>query len=343
METKSEEELLKQQVEVLQRELGNLRLQVTSQSPVQSKDLSLINLIPKWSGTDKAVNVRDFFDSVESSAKVGNWTDIDKIRITVLKLTEVAKAFYWSSVELQSAEITWQAFKAKFLHRFRDFRPPHFHYLQLQSARQGKDETPQEFADRVRALALRTVQKVDDPVLQVFHYEQAERMILSTFIAGLLGNPGQQVCFRMPTTVEEAVQIAVTVFKAEKQERRNQTFFSSVNESESCTILPSVSNQDVVRDRQSRQISEVRPRFSRQPVSKVHQDNARRAACPRPSPGNSVQCYNCGKFGHYARQCFRYRQHRDMNDRGRSNLQSRSRSTERSEVVVRNTHQGNGY
>ena len=75
METKSEETLLKQQVELLQRELGNLRVQVTYQNPVQPKDLSLINLIPRWSGTDKAVNVKDFFDSVESSAKVGNWTD----------------------------------------------------------------------------------------------------------------------------------------------------------------------------------------------------------------------------------------------------------------------------
>jgi hypothetical protein len=140
----------------------------------------------------------------------------------------------------------------------------------------------------VRALAIRTVQKVDDPVLQVFHYEQAERMILSTFISVLLGSPGQQLRFRMSTTVEEAVQIAVTVFEAEKQERRNQTFFSSVNKSESCTVLPTVRNQGVVRDRQSRQISEIRSRFSRQPVSKLHQDNARRAAGPRPNLGNST-------------------------------------------------------
>jgi hypothetical protein len=215
METKSEETLLKQQVELLQRELGNLRVQVTYQNPVQPKDLSLINFIPRWSGTDKAVNVKDFFDSVESSAKVGKWTDTDKIRITVLKLTEVAEAFYCSLVELQSADITWQDFKTKCLHRFRDVRPPHFHYLQLQSARQGKDETPQDFAAWLRSLALRTVPKVDDPLLQAFHYEQAERMILSTFIAGLLGNRGQQVLFRMARTVE-AVQIVVTVFEAEK-------------------------------------------------------------------------------------------------------------------------------
>jgi hypothetical protein len=86
----------------------------------------LINFIPKWSGTDKAVNVKDFFDSVESSAKVGNWTDTDKIRITVLKLTVVAKAFYWSSVELQSADITWQAFKARFFTKVQRFQASPF-------------------------------------------------------------------------------------------------------------------------------------------------------------------------------------------------------------------------
>ena len=117
-----------------------------------------------------------------------------------------------------------------FLHLFRDVRPPHFHYLQLQSARQGRDETPQDFAEKVRSLALRTVPKVDDPLLQVFHYEQA-------FIVGLLGNLGQQVLFRMSKTVEEAVQVAVMVFEAEKQERRNQIFFSNLNESESCDML----------------------------------------------------------------------------------------------------------
>ena len=80
--------------------------------------------------------MKDFFDTVQSAAKIGNWSDSDKIRITVLKLTDVAKASYCSSVELQSADITWEAFKTRFMHRFRDVRPPQFHYVQLQSARQ---------------------------------------------------------------------------------------------------------------------------------------------------------------------------------------------------------------
>jgi hypothetical protein len=228
METKMEEALLKQQIEHLQTELGNLRVQVSSQVPQQTKDLSLLGLLPKWPGTDKAVSVKDYFDTVESTARIGNWSDPDKIRITVLTLTDVAKAFYCTSVELQSADIPWETFKTRFMHRFRDVRSPQFHYLQLQSARQRRDETPQDFADRICALALKTVPRVDDPQLQKFHYDQANRMILSTFISGLTGNPGQQVRFKMPKSVEGAVQIAVTVYEAEKQERRNQAFFSNL-------------------------------------------------------------------------------------------------------------------
>jgi len=50
-------------------------------------------------------------------------------------------------------------------------------------------------------------------------------MLLPTFIAGMSGNPGQQVRFQMPATADEALQIAITVFEAEAQEKRNLAFF----------------------------------------------------------------------------------------------------------------------
>jgi len=68
------------------------------------------------------------------------------------------------------------------------------------------------------------VSKVDNPQLQKFHCNQAERMLLSSFIAGLVRNPGQQVQFCVSQTFREAVQIAVTVHEA--------------GEEESCVLLP---------------------------------------------------------------------------------------------------------
>jgi len=69
--------------------------------------------------------------------------------------------------------------------------------------------------DSCRSLAMKTAPKVEDPSLQKFHYDHAQRIILSTFIAGLSRNPGCQVRFQMPAAVDLALQIAITVFEAE--------------------------------------------------------------------------------------------------------------------------------
>jgi len=65
-----------------------------------------------------------------------------------------------------------------------------------------------------------------DPLVETFHNDQAQ-WTLSNFIAGLIGNPGQQVRFQMPATVDQAFQIPNTVFDAEAQEKRNLAFFSN--------------------------------------------------------------------------------------------------------------------
>jgi len=162
---------------------------------------------------------------VESSAIIGNWNDFDKIQITILKSTKVAKAFYSSNPQLHSTIISWENFKAKLLHRFRDVRSDQYHFMQFQSATQQKDEAPREFLDRFHSLAMKTVPKVEDSLLQKFHYDQAQRMLLSTFIAGLSGNPEKWARFQMPATVDRALQIAITVFEAEAEEKRNSAFF----------------------------------------------------------------------------------------------------------------------
>jgi len=46
---------LQKPVENLQAEINNLRSQVSSGTPTAPKDLSLISLIPRWSGTEKSV------------------------------------------------------------------------------------------------------------------------------------------------------------------------------------------------------------------------------------------------------------------------------------------------
>ena len=132
------------------------------------------------------------------------------MRIATLKLTDVARAFYNGTLELHDQRITWAAYKTAFQNRFRDVRTEQFHFSQLQMARQKKDESPQESADRCRSLAHKTVPQVDDPALQILHYEHAERMLLASFTSGLTGTPGRLVRFSLPKNKEEALGIAVT-------------------------------------------------------------------------------------------------------------------------------------
>jgi hypothetical protein len=47
------------QMSRLQAQLQNLQAQLQTRPPV-TKDLSLVGMVPKWSGTDKAVPLHEF-------------------------------------------------------------------------------------------------------------------------------------------------------------------------------------------------------------------------------------------------------------------------------------------
>ena len=98
--------------------MQNLQAQLQSRTPA-TKDLSLVALVPKWGGTDKAVPLKEFFDIIENTARIGNWSNEDMVRIATLKLTDVARTFYNGTLELHDLSITWTAFKAAFNDRCR--------------------------------------------------------------------------------------------------------------------------------------------------------------------------------------------------------------------------------
>jgi hypothetical protein len=66
-------ETVAQQMARLQSEVQNLQAQLQVRPPV-TKELSLVALAPKWAGTDKAVPLNEFFETIESTARIGNWS-----------------------------------------------------------------------------------------------------------------------------------------------------------------------------------------------------------------------------------------------------------------------------
>ena len=104
------------------------------------KDLSLVSLVPKWSGGETAPPINKFFEIIEGSASIGNWMEADQKQVCALKLTDAARAFYSATPELRDPTISWQDFKIWFLQRFRDVRSVQYHFGQLYMARQRKGE-----------------------------------------------------------------------------------------------------------------------------------------------------------------------------------------------------------
>jgi hypothetical protein len=63
-------------------------------TPTIHKHLSLVSLVPRWSGSETAIPLEEFLSSIEGSTQVGNWENFDKLRITILRLSDVVKQFY---------------------------------------------------------------------------------------------------------------------------------------------------------------------------------------------------------------------------------------------------------
>jgi low affinity Fe/Cu permease len=61
----------------------------------------------------------------------------------------------------------------------------------------------------VKKLAQKTMEKTNDPLEQRIHRENANRMLLASFVAGLTGKPSRQVRYANPQTLEEALKIAL--------------------------------------------------------------------------------------------------------------------------------------
>ena len=103
----------------------------------------------------------------------------------------------------------WQTFKNVFKERFKDSHTDQYHFMQLQTAKHQKGESPQTFADRCRMLAQKVMRRDGDAATQRIHRENADRMCLASFVASLTGNPGRFVRFSNPQDLSQTLATAV--------------------------------------------------------------------------------------------------------------------------------------
>jgi len=96
----------------------------------------------------------------------------------------------------------------------------------LQTARQVKNESPQHFEDRFKNLAQKVMIKSSFIQIQRIHKENADRMLLASFVSGLTGTAGYQVRISHPKSLGEALNLGVYVQETERQERFNESFYT---------------------------------------------------------------------------------------------------------------------
>ena len=134
-------------------------------------------------------------------------------------------SFCNSNLELHAEGVTWEWFKFSFRERFKDVRTDQYHFTRLETAKQGKNEIPQYYADRCRNLAQKIMSKTNDHVAQRIHRENAKRMCVAFFTLGLFWNVGRHVRIQDAQSMQEALTIALAVTGAERFEKNSEIFF----------------------------------------------------------------------------------------------------------------------
>ena len=69
----------------------------------------------------------------------------------------------------------------------------------------------------MQSLAQKVMLKSGDPQIQRIHKENADRMLLASFVSGLAGLVGHQVTISCPRSLPEALKLALAVQEAERQ------------------------------------------------------------------------------------------------------------------------------
>ena len=133
--------------------------------------------------------------------------------------------------------------------------------------------------------------------------ENADRM-LASFVARFTGVVGTQVGYAAPKDIRQAVSLALSVQEAEKQQKFNETFNTSFDNSvRLLSRSPSRPRRD---DSKPRQTANTQARGR---VRSLRYDSTRKYIRPSNSETRNAQteaavrCYECQGLGLFGREC----------------------------------------
>jgi hypothetical protein len=177
------------------------------------------------------------------------------------------------------------------------------------------------FADRCENLVRKVTSHVEDESARKVFNEQVERILLANFTSGLEGNRGKHTRFSMPSTMKDAMKMAVTVEQVEACVRRYDSFH--VNDKARNTHYTSHAAESEEQGRGA--------------PSASHQGRNTRGQ-------EALKCFECGRLGHWAQVCNNQLARTATSDRtatGTSRAEDR-RPTRRRRIGGRRTENSSG-
>lgn len=257
----------------------------------------LIHMLPSLSGK----NVKEFFDGLRTTQKLGGWSDMQAIAIGTLKMEGPAKSFFENS--LKGREFSnLEEFRKVFVDHFREHKTLAKAIAEFNTAVQKPHEEVKDFASRLEGLVHKTIAlKFEGEEMIPVSFQ--EQMLLSQFLSGLMPTIRAQVMVADPKTFENAKQIARRVEESQKvltsninaidmksPENHHLDEVTKMLRATTETYAKSMELMTAQLEKMQVQINDL--------ASSRHQPTR-----PRHEP----RCYACGNGGHYARDCRRRR------------------------------------
>lgn len=195
---------------VLEHRIAELRRenQQATVSPTGA-DSATAALVTPFSGKSNE-DVEAFFTDLATAAKLGAWSDAHTLLVAKLKVVGDAKTHVLCKEELRNAS-TLEAFKQELCKRYKNLSSDRYLREQLSVAKQRQNESVVAFADRIRALNVRTYQLTNCEESNVIILREAENRVLDAFLRGLQPEMSRRVRAGFPKTLEEAVSAAVAL------------------------------------------------------------------------------------------------------------------------------------
>ena len=111
---------LQQELEESKLEIQRLRERMSLGAPIVHKDLSLISLVPRWSGLESTNSLEEFISTLEVSKRIGRWEPKNTLEIAALKLEGSAGVFRQGCAEHHTRDASRNTVKEVSRKRYKD-------------------------------------------------------------------------------------------------------------------------------------------------------------------------------------------------------------------------------